>query len=457
LNPVDALWLTADRPENLMVIEALVMLSGDVDRARLEQVMQRRVVERFPVFGQRAAASRRPWGRRRWVDADGFRVAHHIREVALPTPADDAAVQDYVASHLGTPLPHDRPLWEIHLITGHPTGTAMYVRLHHSIADGMALVQVLLSVTDAAHDDPLESSTNTPAAPRVKAARRQGLGGALPAVSKGVAVAVQVPVILIRLLLGRSPSTALSGVATRSKLVAWSEAVPLDDIKRVAKATDSTVNDVLVAALSGALHRYQLHHDGDAVDLPTMIPVNLRPFGEPLEAGLGNRFAVVILRMPSGLQTAAARLTETKRRMDKIKKSPEPLITFALMHGIGRTGRHLSRLLARFFATKAIGVTTNVPGPKEPRYVAGARIDKLMGWVPGTGHQSLGTCIFSYAGNVHVGFKVDAAAIPHPGRIVEAFHDEIQALLEIAPQAAAPPSAPDTIHIDPRLGSHQTV
>ena len=118
--------------------------------------------------------------------------------------------------------------------------------------------------------------------------------------------------------------------------------------------------------------------------------------------------------------------------MDAIKRSPEPLVTFALMHGIGRTGRHVGKVLARFFAAKAVGVTTNVPGPREPRYVAGARIDKLMGWVPGSGHQSVGTCIFSYAGNVLVGFKVDAAAIPDPERILEAFHAEVDALLEVA-------------------------
>ena len=439
MNPFDALWLTADRPENLMVIEALVMLDGPVDRARLAQVVQERLVERFPVFGQRAETSR--WGQRRWVDAERFRVEHHIHDVALPSPADDAAVQDYVASHLSTPLPQDRPLWEIHLISGHPTGTAMYVRLHHSIADGIALVQVLMSVTDTAPDDLLAPDTSTHETPRAVAQPRRG-SSALRRALKGLAVAVQVPAILVRLLIGRTPMTALSGAATRSKLVVWSEPVPLDDIKTVARATDSTVNDVLVSALSGALHRYQLHHDGDAVDLPTMIPVNLRPLGEPLESGLGNRFAVVVLRMPSGLQTAAGRLAETKRRMDRIKRSPEPLVTFVVMHGIGRTGRTLSRLLARFFATKAIGVTTNVPGPREPRYVAGARIDKLMGWVPGTGHQTLGTCIFSYDGHVHVGFKVDAAAIPRPELIVEAFHDEIQALLEIVREVdVTPPTA----------------
>ena len=435
MNPVDALWLTSDGPENLMVIEALVMLSGPVDRDRLEKVVQQRVVERFPVFGQRAASSLRPWGRPRWVDAEDFEVGDHLREVALEAPADDAVLQAYVAGHLGTPLPPDRPLWEIHLLTGHPTGTAMYVRLHHSLADGIALTEVLLTLTDDSPDaDAADVPDLRPDVPpersgKASSARLAIVGRAL---TTGAVMAAQVPGILAKLLVSTCPTTALSGVPGTSKLVVWSEAFSLDDIKSVARATGSTVNDVLVAALSGAFHRYQVHHDGRAVDLPTMIPVNLRPLGKPLDAALGNRFAVVLLRTPSGLRTAAARLAETKRRMDKIKGSPEPVITFGLMHGIGLTGRRLGGVLARFFAAKAVGVTTNVPGPRETRYLAGTRIEKLMGWVPGSGQQSLGTCIFSYAGNVWVGFKADAEAIPDPERILEAFHDEVDALLELA-------------------------
>ena len=97
------------------------------------------------------------------------------------------------------------------------------------------------------------------------------------------------------------------------------------------------------------------------------------------------------------------------------------------------TGPRLSRALVDFFADKASGVTTNVPGPREPRYLAGTRITSLLGWVPGSGDQTLGTCIFTYAGTVRVGFKTDTSVIPDPERILDAFHDEMD---ELAPGLA---------------------
>ena len=161
-----------------------------------------------------------------------------------------------------------------------------------------------------------------------------------------------------------------------------------------------------------------------------MIPVNLRPLHLPLPRELGNRFALVLLLLPSGITDAAARLAETKRRMDRIKRSPEPVITFAMIQAIGLLGARLSTFLVRFFAGKASGVTTNVPGPREHRYLAGTRITSMLGWVPGSGDQTLGTCIFTYAGTVRVGFKTDAAVIPDPERILEAFHAELAVLAE---------------------------
>ena len=151
--------------------------------------------------------------------------------------------------------------------------------------------------------------------------------------------------------------------------------------------TGTTVNDVLVAALAGALSTYNLRHHGELVDIPTMIPVNVRPLDEPLPRELGNRFALVLFLLPSGLGTPFERLAETKRRMDAIKHSPEAVLTFGLIRGIGRTGKEIERFLVDFFANKATGVTTNVPGPREPRYVAGQRIR----WTLGLGARSRGS------------------------------------------------------------------
>ncbi len=432
-NPVDTIWWRTDRAENLMVIECLVLLEGHLDRDRFAQVLSGRVVDRYPVFRSRPARPRLPGGLPRWVEVTGFRVEDHLHEVRLPAGSDDAAVQRHVGRHLGVALDPGRSPWEMHLIEGHPRGTVLYVRLHHALADGIALTRVLLSLTDERPDAaPDEEPAAPPLAVRATSTRRSAAARA----ASVAASATRTPGVLGKLLLARKPPTRLSGRVAPGKAVRWCEPVPLAQVKELARSADTTVNDVLAAALAGALHRYQAHHDGVPVDLPTMIPVNLRPLDRPLPRRLGNRFALVILRLPSGDLGPGTRLAETKRRMDRIKGSPEPVLTFALLHVIGLLGAPLGQLLVRFFAAKAIGVTTNVPGPPEPRYLAGTRIEALLGWVPGSGEQALGVCIFTYAGAVHVGLKTDVAVIPDPDRLLACFGAELREML--GPVTTAP-------------------
>ena len=118
--------------------------------------------------------------------------------------------------------------------------------------------------------------------------------------------------------------------------------------------------------------------------------------------------------------------------MDSIKDSPEARITFGLNTLIGRAESHLSRSMVSFFSDKAIGVTTNVMGPRQQRYVAGVPFTGVVSWLPGSGRQTLGVCIFSIAGSVRVGFKTDAAALPDAERLVQAFDDDMDELLRIA-------------------------
>ena len=429
-----------DRVQNLMVIECVMFLDGPIDRTRFDRVVQRRLIDAYPVFSRRPTVSGRRWAKHRWRDVEGFDFREHVREVRIPTPGDDAALQEYVGRFLATPLPRDRPLWDIHLIDGLEHGSAIYVRLHHALADGIALTQVLLSLTDATAEAAERSDGGEVrhhgvghlieaarrAAPEVTHAMRPAR--ILAAMRAAARTGLSGAGVLGKLLLTRNPDSALAGAAGSHKRAVWSDPIDLQLIKDIAKNSDATVNDVLVSALAGALERYQLEHGNSTVDIPTMIPVNLRPMHLPLPRELGNRFALVLLLLPSGQGTATERLAETKRRMDQIKRSPEPVITFALIQAIGRLGKRLSRALVTFFAGKASGVTTNVPGPREARYLAGTRITSLLGWVPGSGDQTLGTCIFTYAGTVRVGFKTDTNVIPDPDRILVAFHDEIDAL-----------------------------
>ena len=446
VDPVDTIWLNMDRPDNLMVIESVMTCAEPVDRSRFLEVLRSRVVDRYPVFAQRAVAGRTPLGLPHWEDVPDFDLAAHVRSLRLAAPGDVGALQRHVDRYVGTPLPRDRPLWQMHLIHGYGGGSVIYSRLHHAMADGIALMNVLLSMTDASPDAPAsepELGEHRRSGPLGTAVHLAGsaagaVGSALldlphtispSGAADALTLARQTTGIAAKLTLTQLPDCALTGVPGTRKRLVWAPPLPLADVVAAGHRTGTTVNDVLVAALAGAVSTYLRHHDGVPVDLPTMVPVNVRPVDEPLPRDLGNRFALVLFTLPSGLDTPFARLAETKRRMDAIKHSPEAVLTFGLIRGIGRTGKDLERHLVDFFADKASGVTTNVPGPRQPRYLVGSRVTSMLGWVPQSGNQTLGTCIFTYDGNVHVGFKTDTDTIAHPDRLVEAFQEELLRLV----------------------------
>jgi WS/DGAT/MGAT family acyltransferase len=443
--PVDTIWLNMDRENNLMVNECLMMLEAPVDWDRFMATWQRRVIESYPVFSQQPVASRLPLAAPYWEDTTDFDASRHVVRATLPAPGDDAALQDYVSAQISVPLERDRPLWQLHLIDGYGDGAVVLARLHHAMADGIALTRVVLSLTHASPDDDLAEEPPAARPQRSLLGSTAHLAGVAttalldagrmitPANLPGtVSLAQQTVGVTTKLLLGRNPDSAVAGDPGVHKRVVWAPPIPLEEIRGTAHRTGTTINDVLVAALAGALNRYQGHHDDEPVDIPTMVPVNVRPLDEPLPRELGNRFALVLLSLPSGLDSSAERLRETKRRMDVIKRSPEAFLTFELIQGIGRTGPDLERLAVDFFANKASGVTTNVPGPRERRYVAGTRITAMLGWAPESGKQTLGTAIFSYDGSVFVGFKVDTGVIADPEDLMTEFLAEVDSLCGLA-------------------------
>lgn len=440
IDPVDTIWLNMDRPDNLMVIESLMMLDGPMDWPRFLGVLERRVVNRYPVFRQRPVESRLPFALPHWEDDPDFSLERHVRRATLAGPGDEATLQDYVNTFLSTPLVRDRPLWEMHLIDGYGEGSAVYSRLHHGMADGIALTQVLLSMSDATVDGDLgEEEPDDGAGPgwfqSAWQSSRTAAGALLDLphlvtpghAADALTVVGQSAAVARKLLLTRNPYSPVAGTVGTEKRAIWADPYPLAAVVDAGHRTGTTVNDVLVAALAGAVSGYLRDHHGDAVDVPTMIPVNVRPSDEPLPRELGNKFALVMLHLPTAEMTALQRLAEVHRRMEHIKDSPEALITSAMAEGIGHL-HAIDKPLVDFFAGKAIGVTTNVAGPRQSRYLAGVEVSGVLGWVPGSGGQTLGVCIFSYADTIRIGFKVDAAAVPEPELLIGFFEAELDAL-----------------------------
>ena len=455
IGPVDALWLNMDRPNNLMVITSLVFLESVPDWDEVRRIAQERFIDRYPVFSQRPVAPPLPIGLPSWEYDPGFDLARHLVRETLAEPGDDAALQAHVEDHLHRPFDRRHPLWEVHLIEGYGAGAVVFFRIHHALADGIALTRVLMSLTDngaLVDTPPLHGDPAGPAAPSAVSTKvskevptRASTGVSLArsaveqaarlthpsALARSVGTGARTGQVVRDLLFLGNPANVVAGTPGLHKRVVWTQPVPLAPLKHVGRLAGATLNDVLMSAVAGALHRYQIEHDARPVDLVTMVPVNLRPLDKPLPRELGNQFALVFFTFPSSSAGLLERLAETKRRMDWLKSSPESVLTFGLITAIGFSTPALERPVVDFFADKAIGVTTNVMGPREPRTFAGVPVTGVLGWVPGSGSQTVGVCIFTYAGSVRVGFMVDAGVVPEPQTLLAAFEDEVEALVRL--------------------------
>ncbi|MGA9860374.1 MAG: wax ester/triacylglycerol synthase family O-acyltransferase [Solirubrobacteraceae bacterium] len=450
MSSADAAWLHMDRPSNLMVINSVLLFDEPVDFEAVSQVIADRLVGRYPRFRQRVIESRLPLLPPSWEDDPDFDLDHHIHHRALPAPGDRAALQEFVGDLMMMPLDRNRPLWHCYIVDGFGDGAAIICRMHHCIADGIALAQVMLSLTDSSPDAPpgpdavaswhgAQSTGIGASAARVLTgtartaagvARRGAHAATSPAYAAGLATEIgRDAETFVRLLLTPADAaTALKGEPRISRRVAWSSPLSLTEIKRVAHRHEATVNDVLLAAVSGALRHY-LQSQGSAVgEIQAMVPFNLRDLDEPLPQKLGNKFGLVFLPLPVGTSGSYRRLTEVHRRMQEIKDGRDGPVSYGLLSVTGLTPEPLERRIVDLFSAKGTAVMTNVPGPKKPVYLAGTPVATVLVWAPTSGHIGMSVSIFSYRGEVTIGLMVDAALVPDPDQIVTRVEHEVQLL-----------------------------
>jgi len=140
---VDTAWLRMEQPTNLMMITGVIMLKEKVDFEQLKEVIASRFLA-FPRFRHKAVqAARGCW----WEEDEDFELTSHIRRIALPGAAGKAELEEFVSELASTPLDKYRPLWQFHYVENYVDGPALVTRIHHCYADGIALVQVMLSLT----------------------------------------------------------------------------------------------------------------------------------------------------------------------------------------------------------------------------------------------------------------------------------------------------------------------
>jgi diacylglycerol O-acyltransferase len=446
VSPVDAAWLRMEDPTNLMMVTGVLLFDGRVRQDRLRAVVEERLLA-FRRFRQRVVEPPFGIGLPSWEDDDRFDLDAHLHRVALPEPADKAALETYVSDLMSTPLDSSKPLWQMHLVE-HAAGSALVTRVHHAIADGIALVQVLLSLTDTTARPKRRRSADAHG-PSLDAGAGSSLlraGGWLAQAGFGLVrepgqalrmagLGADAAATLARVaLLPPDPPTPLKGPLGVMKRAAWSEPIPLAGVKAAGAHAGGTINDVLVATAAGALRRYVAGRgeDVDGLDVRAAVPVNLRPLDQAHR--LGNQFGLVFLALPLGVEDPIARLAEVKSRMDELKSSLQPVVAFGALTAIGVLPAPLQPLPVQFFGSKASLVLTNVPGPRERLYMAGEPLGRVMFWVPQSGRLGLGVSVLSYAGDVMVGVASDAGLVPDPDAIVAAFVAELEALTEAAPR-----------------------
>jgi WS/DGAT/MGAT family acyltransferase len=461
MSRVDTAWLRMDTEANLMMIVGVWLIEPQLAMADLRERVETSLLK-YHRFRQKVVEDALG---AQWLDDDHFDIAAHVVPEKLelapgqqPMDALKACVGDLTTKALDP----SRPLWQFHLFEDFETGrSALVARIHHCIADGIALISVMLSITDGGKSPPARRRRDAeaqgehdwitdvllkPAADlAVKAigVYGAGLGKGVDMVADPTAslsgsmemarIGAQVVSDLAAMALMPDDSpTSLKGKATPGKRVAWGEPLPLPEVKAVGQALGGSINDVLLASVAGAIGSYLRDKGEDPAgkEIRAMVPVNLRPLDKAWQ--LGNRFGLVPLVLPIGIANPIDRLAAVRTRMNELKGGYQPLLAFALLAVAGVLIKPVQHALLNLFAKKATAVMTNVPGPAEPLKLCGRTLRQVMFWVPASGDIGMGVSILSYGGGVQFGLITDAVMCPDPDEIVARFRPEFDKLLWLA-------------------------
>jgi diacylglycerol O-acyltransferase len=435
LSPLDMTFLALETPSTPMHVGSVAVLdppAGGLDYEQLVELIGRRIAL-VPRYRQKVRGVPGHLANPVWVDDDHFDLTYHVRRSALPRPGSDGQLRELVGRLQGRRLDRSRPLWEIYLVEGLQGGrVGIVTKTHSAMIDGVSVVDlatVLLDTSPEPRDIPPDDW-------------RPARGpGRLGLVSGAVGDLVRRPTEAVDALRGAfldarttaaragdlaggvlsSAGTVLRPAPSSPLNVPLGEQrrfgtarVDLEDLRRVRAAHGGTVNDVVLATVSGALRSWLLTRGepvGRGSTVRAMVPVSVREEGRP-----GNRVSSYLVDLPVGEGSAVVRLHQVGFAMRGHGESGRSVGAEALvqlsgfapptLHALG--ARVASDVRRRLFNL----VVTNVPGPQVPLYAAGARMLAMHPVVPLTKGQALSVGVTSYDGGVFFGLNADRDALP---------------------------------------------
>jgi diacylglycerol O-acyltransferase / wax synthase len=455
MSPQDAMFVHVENDVTPMHIGGVSIFEGPPPafeellgwvEGKLPRVPRYRQKVRFVPFGVSEPV---------WVDDPYFDLAYHLRHTAVPSPGSETQLRTMAARVFSQHLDRARPLWEIWMVEGLDEGRwALLSKVHHCMVDGVAatdLMSVMFSENDTADADPpawepqpepsglellLRGSSHRVlrSAEQARAAVRSppDLMGSTAAVARAFLAAVP---------LFRPSTSSLTGAIGPHRVWSWARG-SLGEVKRIRRALGGTVNDVVMTTITAGFRDLLLER-GEQVGprrvVRTMVPVSVRLPGE--RGVYNNRVSAVFARLPVGIEDPAERLVSIREQMDGIKSSGQAVAGDALTQLSGFAPPLLlalgSRVVTRSARFNMDTATTNVPGPQQPVFALGRRLEASYPYVPIVGTIRIVVAIFSYAGTLYFGVTGDRDHVGDIGTLTDGIETGLAALVERAAAVAA--------------------
>jgi len=442
----DAGFLYLERDHALLHIGCVAVFEGRVTR----DALMRRLASRLPRmqrYAQRAVPVPLSLGHPTWEDDPRFDPRDHVHRWALPAPGGDGELAELVSDLLARPLDRSRPLWEMHLIEGLDGGrTALFQKVHHCMIDGVSGAQLLDVLLDAEPDvrDTERPRLVAPPVPRAGARLGRALLDTLGRQVASASAVIRKPAeareavrklrtaawSAIQLAIGDVPEMPWNAPIGATRGLAFTR-LPLAGVKRIRALRGGTVNDVVLCVLAGGLHRY-LRANGVAtrgLELTALVPVSLRSAEEVLT--LGNRISAMLVPLAVDPTAEVPRLAATRAVTDALKANGAWMGIDALL---GALDGLPAPLVAAFGRSMRLGrlanvISTNVPGPRETRWLCGQKTEAIYPIVPICDGIGLGLAVFSYDGALHVGLNADPELVPDLEKLARSIEEAFSELV----------------------------